>query len=84
MRITMGAMLRFKRQTGKDVSDMGTDVSLMIIFLFCSVASACNADGIDFTLDIDRFADGLEMNLLNDFAETMQGDGSKKKTEETH
>lgn len=83
MRMTMGAMLRFKRETGKDVSDMGTEVSLMIIFLFCCVASACNADGVAFDLDIDKFADGLEMSVLNDFAETMQGDGSKKKMEET-
>lgn len=83
VRMTMGAMRRFKRETGTDVSLMGTDVDLMIVFLFCCVASACNADGVAFDLDIDKFADGLEMSVLNDFAETMQGDGSKKKMEET-
>ena len=40
MRMTMGAMLRFKRETDRDVSEIGTDVSLMVIFLFCCVASA--------------------------------------------
>lgn len=83
VRMTMGAMRRFKRETGTDVSLMGTDVDLMIVFLFCCVASACNADDVAFELDIDKFADGLEMSVLNDFAETMQGDGSKKKMEET-
>lgn len=83
VRMTMGAMRRFKRETGTDVSRMGTDVDLMIIFLFCCVASACNADGVELPLDIDTFADGLDMAVLNDFAETLQGDDSKKKMEET-
>ena len=83
MRITMGAMRRFKRLTDKDVSQMGADLDLMIVFLYCCVASACNADGVEFDLDPDTFADGLEMDVLNDFAQTMQGsDDSKKKTEQ--
>ena len=79
MRMTMGAMLRFKRETDRDVSEIGTDVSLMVTFLFCCVASACNADGVAFDLDID----GLGMDMLNEFAETMQEDvdESKKKPE---
>lgn len=83
MRMTMGAMLRFKRETDRDVSEIGTDVSLMVTFLFCCVASACNADGVAFDLDIDKFADGLGMDMLNEFAETMQEDvdESKKKPE---
>lgn len=86
MRMTMGAMLRFKRETDCDVSQIGTDVSLMIVFLFCCVASACNADGVDFDLDVDKFADGLGMHVLGQFAETLQEEdpaSSKKKTETT-
>lgn len=81
MRMTMGAMLRFKRETDRDVSEIGTDVGLMVIFLFCCVASACNADGVAFDLDVDKFADGLGMDVLNGFAETLQenADSSKKK-----
>lgn len=79
MRMTMGAMLRFKRETDRDVSEIGTDVSLMVIFLFCCVASACNADGVAFDLDIDKFADGLGMDMLNEFAETMQEDVDESK-----
>ena len=85
MRMTMGAMLRFKRETDRDVSEIGTDVGLMVIFLFCCVASACNADGVAFDLDVDKFADGLGMDMLNEFAETMREDvdESKKKPETT-
>lgn len=81
VRITMGAMRRYKRETGQDVSLMGNDVDLMVIFMFCCVASACNADDVPFELDIDKFADGLEMNDLNGFAESMspKEEGSKKK-----
>lgn len=83
--MTMGAMLRFKRETGKDISLIDADVCLMTIFLFCCVASACNADGVTFDLDLDKFADGLSMDELNGFAETLSAnaDGSKKKPEET-
>lgn len=85
MRITMGALLRFKRQTGNDLSRMGNDLSQMGILMYCCVASACNADGVPFDLDLDKFADGLQMDALNAFAETLKaGDGdddSKKKTE---
>lgn len=83
MRMTMGAMLRFKRETDRDVSEIGTDVSLMVIFLFCCVASACNADGVAFDLDIDKFADGLGMDMLNEFAESMQEDVDESKKKKT-
>ena len=82
MRMTMGAMRRFKQETGMEVSEMTMEVSLMVVFLYCCVASACNADNIPFELDIDKFADGLEMDKLTDFVETMQqdtGDSKKKK-----
>lgn len=72
-----------KNETGTDVSRMGTDISLMIVLMFCCVASACNADDVPFDLDIDKFADGLDMDALNGFAEAMNAGSSKKKTEET-
>lgn len=81
VRITMGAMRRYKRETGQDVSLMGNDVDLLVIFMFCCVASACNADDVPFELDMDKFADGLDMNDLSGFAESMapKEEGSKKK-----
>lgn len=82
MRMTMGAMRRFKQETGMEVSEMTTEASLMVVFLFCCVASACNADNVPFDLDLDKFADGLEMDKLTDFVETMQQDAGDSKKED--
>ena len=57
-RQTMGALLRYKRETGEDVSRLeGSDVSGMVVFLWCCVASACKADGVEFNLSLEEFAD---------------------------
>lgn len=87
MRITMGAMRRFKRETGMDISQAGNDIDLMSTFMWCCVASACNADGVPFEMDADKFADGIDLEDLNRFQADMTGeeDGegeAKKKTEQ--
>ncbi len=71
MRMTMGAMLRFKRMTGKDVEEIGNDVTLLVTFMYCCVASACNADGVEFGMDLEKFADGMSVEDMNGFAETL-------------
>ena len=62
--MTMGAMRRFKRITGKDVSELDGKASVddIITLMYCSVASACNADEVAFDMDEEKFADcvGLE------------------------
>lgn len=83
MRMTMGAMRRFKQETGMEVSEMTTEASLLVVFLFCCVASACNADNVAFDLDLDKFADGLEPEKLADFVETMQRDAGNSKKKKT-
>lgn len=85
-RITMGAMLRFKRETGKDASQIGNDdVSDLITFLWCCIASASKADGVEFDLGLLDFADRLEPTTLTGFYTSM-GEGTtagdaEKKTE---
>lgn len=76
MRITMGAMRRFKRETGKDISQTGSDIDLLGTFMWCCVASACNADGVPFDMDADKFADGLDLEAFTQFQESMAGDSS--------
>lgn len=67
-RILLGAMLRFKRQTGRDVSEMSpTDTADIITFLWCCVASSCNADGVEFGLSLEDFADGLDSESFKSF-----------------
>ena len=80
-RVTMGAMIDFKRETGKDVNEIGADVEQLTMFMYCCVRSACRADKIDFALTLAQFADGI---TLEDFTAFQNGtaseeDGSKKK-----
>lgn len=59
-RITMGAMLRFKRETGKELSAIDRqEFTEILTFLFCCVTSACSADGVDFPYDLEQFADRI-------------------------
>lgn len=77
-RVTMGAMVRFKHETKKDVSQLSTqDMSELVMFIFCCVKSACNADGVEFVMDFDLFADSLEPKDINDFYDIMQEDQKK-------
>ena len=85
VRMTMGALLRFKRETGKDVSEVKpTDVADMVILMWCCVASACKADGVDFSLSLEEFADSLDpenLNLLKGEEDGGSGEDAQKKTE---
>jgi len=80
VRMTMGALLRFKQQTGKDVSEC-KDVADMIILLWCMIASACAADNIPFTLSLEKFADSCSPEDLNILDEIVAPEDAKKKTE---
>ena len=74
-RVTMGAMLRFKRETGRDVSGMGDgDVADLLTFLWCCVASACAADGVTFALSLEDFADRIDPDVMQDFFKDTGGE----------
>ena len=71
-RVTMGAMLRFKRATGKDVSRMnGEDMEELMVFVHSCVASACKADGVPFELGVEDMADCLTAEDVTAFYEGM-------------
>lgn len=77
MRMTMGALRRFKAETGKDVSEIGNDLSAVGVLLWACVASACKADGIEFSMDCDTFADFLSMEDVNAFASSITNEQKK-------
>lgn len=55
---TMGAMLRFKNETGKEVNEIDPrSVSELCTYLYCCVASACDRDKKEFGLSLMEFAD---------------------------
>lgn len=88
-RVTMGAMLRFKRATGKELGAMDpTDPEELITFLWCCVVSACSADGIEFDMTLEEMADRLDPSALDALnaggesdAAPADSDDSKKKEE---
>ena len=63
-RQTMGALLRFKQETGRDVTEMRGDLSDACVLLWCCVVSASAADGVEFGYSLTDFADRLSPEAL--------------------
>ncbi len=82
-RITMGAMLRFRNETGRDVSQLNsTEVADLVTLLWCCVASASKADGVKFGIELMDFADMLTTETLTGFCASLKKEqaGPEKKT----
>lgn len=80
-RVTMGAMVRFKRKTGFDVSKLDpTDMEGLMAFIWCCVVSACRADSVEFDMDFEDFADRLTPVDISGFFGSPEEipDGKKK------
>lgn len=82
----MGAMLRFKKETGKEVTELSQNsLSELCTYLFCCVASACAADKKSFKMSLLEFADALAPDALEQWAQDLAGntggqDGDEKKS----
>ena len=87
-RPTMGAMLRFKKETGKEVTELQNgSFSDLCVYLYCCVASACAADKVAFDMPLMDFADALNPEDMTQWAEQVQaqttgdtGDDEEKKS----
>lgn len=85
-RQTMGAMLRFKQETGKEVTEIDPgSFSDLCTYLWCCVKSASKADGKDFDLSLMDFADSVTPEDATEWAETNkeQSGGSTTESSET-
>lgn len=56
---TMGAMLQFKKETGRDVTKMAEDIADLCVYLYCCVCSACRREGVKFDMALMDFADAI-------------------------
>lgn len=85
-RQTMGTMLRFRQETGKEVSEIGAGcLSDLCTFLWCCTVSACNHDGIDFSLSLMDFCDSIGLDELQSWSAAVSDDsrmdgGEEKKS----
>lgn len=74
-RQTMGAMLRFKQETGKEITEIEQgSFSDICTFLWCCVVSACKHDGIDFNMSLMDFADSISPEDMEKWNKDVQGE----------
>lgn len=72
-RPTMGAMLRFKKETGKEITEInGGSLTDVCTYLYCCVVSACAADKVNFDMSLMEFADALNPEDLGAWTAQMQ------------
>lgn len=82
-RPTMGAMVRYKRETGNEVTEMRPEnVSDMCAYLWCCVASASNADGVEFNMSFIDFADRVSQDDMQRWATALQNTETQDDTTE--
>lgn len=77
-RPTMGAMLRFKEQTGKEITDLDTtSFTELCTYLWCCIKSACAREQKQFDLSLLDFADSIDPDDMNAWAASMQDENGK-------
>lgn len=89
---TMGAMLRFKHETGREITEINPgSFSDLCTYLWCCTASACRREGVGFDMSLQDFADCVtpeDMNAWNEAVSASQDtggdpDGEKKSPQES-
>jgi len=77
-RPTMGAMLRFKKETGKEVTELNaSNFSDVCVYLYCCIASACAADKKPFNLSLMEFADAVSPEDMGEWAAAVQNENTE-------
>lgn len=81
-RPTMGAMLRFKQETGKEVTEIDGGLTDLCTYLYCCVVSACKSEDMAFDMTLMDFADNIAPEDMIAWSEAIQaeGDESESKT----
>lgn len=77
--MTMGAMVRFKNDTGKDVSEMGNDTVSATRLIYHMIAAASNAKGVPFEMSFEDFADNITPDQLAAMMPNEEAKPGKKK-----
>ena len=53
--------------------ELGGDMEDILTFMHCCLSSACKADGIPFTMDVQEMADHLDPSDVTAFAQSING-----------
>lgn len=81
--MTMGALGRYARLTGRNFGEAGASLPDMLKFCYCMTAAACNAEGVAFDLDADTFADCLPPEEFAAWCASLSDDGDDDGQEAT-
>lgn len=75
-RPTMGAMLRFKRETGREVTELdGKSVTDLCTYLYCCVQSAAELVHKPLEMDLMTFADNISPEDMEAWGRELEADG---------
>lgn len=76
-RPTMGAMLRFKEQTGKEITDMDVNsFTELCAYLWCCIKSACAREKRPFDLSLMDFADSIDPDDITAWGQALQAEST--------
>lgn len=80
--VTLGAMTRFKDETGKEVTEIGTnDISLLARYMWCCVMSACHRECRKFEMPFQDFADSITPDVVGAWSAAItDGEKGEKKS----
>lgn len=84
VRVTMGAMVMYRRETGEDPATLqdNQDLIRLLQWMYFCMKSACRADDVEFGFSFDEFCDQLTPEMVNDWhrrqAEMEQQQAKKK------
>lgn len=81
---TMGAMLRFKQETGREITEINpTSISDLCTFLWCCIVSAAKREGKQFNYSLLDFADSVDPDEMKKWTEVIAAEaGESDETEE--
>lgn len=76
----MGALLMFKRETGKDVSQLKqTDLEDLLMLMWCCVKCASQAEGKEFPLDFETFCNTITPAMVSEWNAQLKETTEKKR-----
>ena len=74
-RATMGAMLRFKEKTGKEVTEIDSNsFTDLCTYLWCCISSASAHDKAKFNMSLMDFADSISPRDMAAWSKSLQED----------
>lgn len=81
----MGAMLRFKQETGKEITQIDpSSFTELCTYLWCCIVSASKKEGKAFNLSLMDFADSIEPDEMQEWSDALNAEAAQAEKEENN